>query len=31
MLEPTRGTAAHTAEVLDNSPTAEDLIRNLQG
>jgi len=31
MLEPTRGTAAHTAEILDNSPTAEDLIRNLQG
>jgi proteasome accessory factor A len=31
MLEPTRGTAAHTAAVLDASPTAEDLIRNLQG
>jgi len=31
MLEPTRGTAAHTAGVLDDSPTAEDLIRNLQG
>ncbi|HEV8652344.1 MAG TPA: depupylase/deamidase Dop [Actinomycetes bacterium] len=31
MLEPTRGTAAHTAAVLDGSPTAEDLIRNLQG
>jgi hypothetical protein len=31
MLEPTRGTAAHTAGVLDASPTAEDLIRNLQG
>jgi Pup amidohydrolase len=31
MLEPTRGTAAHTAAVLDDSPTAEDLIRNLQG
>jgi Pup amidohydrolase len=30
MLEPTRGTAAHTAAVLDASPTAEDLIRNLQ-
>ena len=28
MLEPTRGTAAHTAAVLDASPTAEDLIRN---
>jgi proteasome accessory factor A len=30
MLEPTRGTAAHTAAILDASPTAEDLIRNLQ-
>ena len=30
MLEPTQGTAAHTAAVLDASPTAEDLIRNLQ-
>jgi proteasome accessory factor PafA2 len=30
MLEPMRGTAAHTAAVLDASPTAEDLIRNLQ-
>jgi proteasome accessory factor A len=31
MLEPTRGTAMHTATILDSSPTAEDLIRNLQG
>jgi proteasome accessory factor A len=31
MLEPTRGTAAHVAAVLDASPTAEELIRNLQG
>ena len=31
MLEPTRGTAAHTAAILDASPTAEDLIRTLQG
>ncbi len=31
MLEPTRGTAAHTAQILEASPTAEDLIRNLQG
>ncbi|HEX9342709.1 MAG TPA: depupylase/deamidase Dop [Actinomycetota bacterium] len=31
MLEPTRGTAAHTAAILDASPAAEDLIRNLQG
>jgi len=31
MLEPTRGTAMHTAAILEESPTAEDLIRNLQG
>ena len=30
MLEPTRGTAAHTAAILDASPRAEDLIRKLQ-
>src|ERR671931_144932 len=30
MLEPTRGTAMHTAAILDASPTAEDLIRTLQ-
>jgi proteasome accessory factor PafA2 len=31
MLEPTRGTAAHTSGLLASSPTAEDLIRRLQG
>jgi proteasome accessory factor PafA2 len=31
MLEPTRGTAAHTKTILDASDTAEDLIRRLQG
>jgi Pup amidohydrolase len=31
MLEPTRGTAVHTSSILEGSPTAEDLIRNLQG
>jgi proteasome accessory factor A len=31
MLEPTRGTAMHTSSILEGSPTAEDLIRNLQG
>jgi Pup amidohydrolase len=31
MLEPTRGTAVHTQSLLDASPTADDLIRQLQG
>jgi Pup amidohydrolase len=31
MLEPTRGTAVHTKELLDSSPTADDLIKRLQG
>jgi proteasome accessory factor A len=31
MLEPTRGTAVHTKALLDDSPTADDLIRRLQG
>jgi proteasome accessory factor A len=31
MLEPTRGTAMHTRALLDESETAEDLIRRLQG
>jgi len=30
MLEPTRGTEAHTKALLDASPTADDLVRNLQ-
>jgi hypothetical protein len=30
MLEPTRGTEAHVKALLDASPTADDLVRNLQ-
>jgi hypothetical protein len=29
MNEPLKGTKAHVQELLDSSPTAEDLVRNL--
>jgi proteasome accessory factor A len=30
MAEPLKGTRAHVGALLDNSPTAEDLVKNLR-